>query len=103
MANDDELADALLAAGTTCGDRAWRLPLWDEYQKQIETPFADMKNIGGMPAGSITAGCFLSRFVEDTPWAHVDIAGSAWQWGTPESATGRPVGLLVRWLIDRAA
>lgn len=103
MTQDDELAEQLLSAGLEASDRGWRLPLWDEYQKQIETPFADMKNIGGMPAGSITAGCFLSRFVEDTPWAHVDIAGSAWQWGTPDSATGRPVGLLVRWLIDRAA
>ena len=102
MTRDDELAEQLLAAGLEASDRGWRLPLWDEYQKQIETPFADMKNVGGMPAGSITAGCFLSRFVEDTPWAHVDIAGSAWQWGKPESATGRPVGLLVRWLIDRA-
>ncbi len=102
MTRNDELAEQLLAAGLEASDRGWRLPLWDEYQKQIETPFADMKNIGGMPAGSITAGCFLSRFVEDTPWAHVDIAGSAWQWGKPESATGRPVGLLVRWLIDRA-
>ncbi|NKI35053.1 leucyl aminopeptidase [Wenzhouxiangella sp. XN79A] len=102
MTRDDELAEELLTAGLEASDRGWRLPLWDEYQKQIETPFADMKNIGGMPAGSITAGCFLSRFVEDTRWAHIDIAGSAWQWGKPESATGRPVGLLVRWLIDRA-
>ncbi|MEE4330170.1 MAG: leucyl aminopeptidase [Wenzhouxiangella sp.] len=102
MTQDDELAGELLAAGNQSTDRGWRLPLWDEYQEQIDTPFADMKNIGGMPAGSITAGCFLSRFVEDTPWAHIDFAGSAWQWGKPESATGRPVGLLVRWLIDRA-
>lgn len=102
MTQDDELADDLLAAGIQSADRGWRLPLWDEYQKQIETPFADMKNVGGMPAGSITAGCFLARFAEGTRWAHIDIAGSAWQWGKPESATGRPVGLLTQWLIDRA-
>jgi leucyl aminopeptidase len=102
MTNDDALAKELLAAGDKSADRGWRLPLWDDYQEQIDTPFADMKNIGGMPAGSITAGCFLSRFTEDQRWAHIDIAGSAWQWGKPESATGRPVGLLVEWLVDRA-
>ena len=62
-----------------------------------------MKNVGGMAAGSVTAGCFLARFAKDTRWAHIDIAGSAWQWGKPESATGRPVGMLTRWLMDRAA
>lgn len=102
MSQDDELADELVAAGREIIDRGWRLPLWDDYQEQIETPFADMKNIGGMPAGSITAGCFLARFTEGQRWAHMDIAGSAWQWGKPESATGRPVGLLVQWLVDRA-
>ncbi|MEE4295242.1 MAG: leucyl aminopeptidase [Wenzhouxiangella sp.] len=102
MTNDDGLADELLNAGSKSADRGWRLPLWDDYQEQIDTPFADMKNIGGMPAGSITAGCFLSRFTEGQRWAHIDIAGSAWQWGKPESATGRPVGLLVEWLVDRA-
>lgn len=102
MTGDDELAGELIEAGQTAADRAWRLPLWDEYQEQIETPFADMKNLGGMPAGSITAGCFLSRFAEDQRWAHLDIAGAAWQWGKPESASGRPVGMLVQWLMDRA-
>ncbi len=102
MTHDDELAEELLSAGSKAADRGWRLPLWDDYQEQIDTPFADMKNIGGMPAGSITAGCFLSRFTEGQRWAHIDIAGSAWQWGKPESATGRPVGLLVQWLVDRA-
>jgi leucyl aminopeptidase len=102
MTQDDELADELLAAGIEAADRGWRLPLWDDYQEQIETPFADMKNLGGMPAGSITAGCFLSRFADGQRWAHIDIAGSAWQWGKPESATGRPVGMLVQWLADRA-
>mgnify|MGYP001086782168 CR=1 FL=1 len=102
MTQDDELAEEILGAGDASADRAWRLPLWDEYQEQIETPFADMKNVGGMPAGSITAGCFLSRFATGQRWAHIDIAGSAWQWGKPESATGRPVGMLVEWLIGHA-
>ncbi len=102
MTQDDELADELLAAGSEAADRSWRLPLWDDYQEQIETPFADMKNLGGMPAGSITAGCFLSRFADGQRWAHIDIAGAAWQWGKPESASGRPVGMLVQWLADRA-
>jgi len=102
MTNDDDLAGELLAAGTESADRAWRLPLWNDYQEQIETPFADMKNVGGMPAGSITAGCFLSRFAEGQRWAHLDIAGSAWQWGKAESASGRPVGMLTQWLMDRA-
>ncbi len=102
MTNDDELAGELLEAGNAAADRAWRLPLWDDYQEQIESPFADMKNVGGMPAGSITAGCFLSRFTEGQRWAHIDIAGSAWRWGKPESASGRPVGMLVEWLVSHA-
>ncbi len=83
-------------------DRAWRLPIWEEYMQQLETPFADVKNVGGMPAGAITAGCFLSRFTKDQAWAHLDIAGSAWKWGETEGATGRPVGLLTQFLIDLA-
>jgi leucyl aminopeptidase len=102
MSNDDELADALLAAGEAAVDRAWRLPLWEEYQSQLDTPFADMKNVGGMPAGVLTAGCFLSRFAEDLRWAHIDIAGSAWKWGSNDGATGRPAGLLAQFLLNRA-
>ncbi|NNJ77634.1 MAG: leucyl aminopeptidase, partial [Xanthomonadales bacterium] len=102
MSNDDELADALLAAGDTIVDRAWRLPLWDEYQTQLDTPFADMKNVGGMSAGVLTAGCFLSRFAEDLRWAHLDVAGSAWKWGGNDGASGRPVGLLTQFLADQA-
>jgi len=102
MSNDDELADALLRAGETVADRAWRLPIWEEYQSQLDTPFADMKNIGGMPAGVLTAGCFLARFAEDLRWAHIDVAGSAWKWGGNEGATGRPAGLLAQFLIDQA-
>lgn len=102
MSNDDELADALLKAGDAVVDRAWRLPLWEEYQSQLDSPFADMKNIGGMPAGVVTAGCFLSRFAENLRWAHVDVAGSAWKWGSNSGATGRPAGLLAQFLVDRA-
>lgn len=102
MSNDDDLADALLAAGEKCMDRAWRLPIWEEYGAQLETPFADMKNVGGMPAGAITAGCFLAKFAKDQSWAHIDIAGSAWKWGEAEGATGRPVGILTQFLIDLA-
>lgn len=103
MSKDEDLAEALLSAGQNAVDRAWRLPIWDDYQSQLDSPFADMKNVGGMPAGSITAGCFLSRFTEDQPWAHLDIAGSAWKWGSQEGATGRPVGLLVQYMIEQAA
>ncbi|MDX1459831.1 MAG: leucyl aminopeptidase [Xanthomonadales bacterium] len=103
MSKHDDLADELLAAGQAATDRAWRLPIWDDYQAQLKSPFADMKNVGGMPAGAITAGCFLSRFARELRWAHLDIAGSAWKWGETEGATGRPVGLLTQYLIDRAS
>jgi leucyl aminopeptidase len=102
MSNDDELAADLLEAGNSIVDRAWRLPLWEEYQSQLDTPFADMKNIGGLPAGVLTAGCFLSRFAEDQRWAHLDVAGSAWKWGSDEGSTGRPVGLLAQYLLERS-
>ena len=80
-------------------DRAWRLPLWDDYQSQLDSSVADMQNVGGMPAGAITAGCFLSRFAEGQRWAHLDVAGSAWKWNEKEGASGRPVGLLTRYLM----
>ena len=102
MSNDDELADELIEAGQAIVDRAWRLPIWEEYQAQLDTPFADMKNIGGMPAGVLTAGCFLSRFAEDQRWAHLDVAGSAWKWGSNDGASGRPSGLLAQFLLNRA-
>jgi leucyl aminopeptidase len=102
MSNDDALAGELTAAGDAIVDRAWRLPLWEEYQSQLDSPFADMKNVGGMPAGVLTAGCFLSRFAEDQRWAHLDVAGSAWKWGGDDGATGRPVGLLAQFLLNRA-
>lgn len=100
-ANNDELADQLLDAGTQAHDRAWRMPLWDDYQQQLKSNFADIANIGGPAAGSITAACFLARFAEDYDWAHLDIAGSAWN-SAPKGATGRPVALLTRYLLDRA-
>ena len=101
LSNDDALADELLAAGVTAGDRAWHLPLWDEYRKQLDSNFADLANIGGREAGTITAACFLSRFAEDYRWAHIDIAGVAWKQGKEKGATGRPVPLLTRFLQDR--
>jgi len=102
ISNDDELAEDLLTAGNAVVDRAWRLPLWEEYQTQLDSPFADMKNVGGMPAGVLTAACFLSRFAEDQRWAHLDVAGSAWKWGSDEGASGRPVGLLAQYLLNRS-
>ncbi len=102
MSKHDDLAAELLAAGETSLDRAWRLPLWDDYQTQLESGFADVANIGGKSAGAITAGCFLSRFTEGQRWAHLDIAGTAWDEGRKGLATGRPVPLLAQWLLDRA-
>ena len=100
-ANWDTLAEQLLTAGTETHDRAWRMPLWDDYQQQLNSNFADMGNIGGPGGGSITAACFLARFAEKYHWAHLDIAGSAWD-SAPKGATGRPVALLTRYLMDRA-
>jgi leucyl aminopeptidase len=102
MSKHDDLAAELLGAGETVFDRAWRLPLWDEYQQQLESGFADFANIGGKTAGAITAGCFLSRFTDGQRWAHLDIAGTSNDEGRKGLATGRPVGLLCQWLIDRA-
>ena len=102
MTNDQELADELVIAGDTSHDRVWQLPLWEDYQSQLKSNFADMKNVGGQPAGSVTAGCFLSRFTEGQRWAHIDCAGSTWMWSGENGSTGRPVGLLTRYLMDRA-
>ena len=102
FANDDALATELLEAGATANDRAWQLPLWDDYQEQLKSNFADMANIGGRPAGSVTAACFLSRFTKKFAWAHLDIAGTAWKSGADKGATGRPVPLLVHFLLERA-
>ena len=103
MSKHDDLANELLAAGEQVFDRAWRLPLWEEYQPMLDSSFADVYNIGGRWAGAITAGCFLSRFAEGQRWAHLDIAGVASDEGKRGMATGRPVGLLTQWLLDRVA
>ncbi len=102
LANNDPLARELLAAGDEAYDRAWQLPLWDDYQEQLKSPFADMANIGGRAAGTITAACFLSRFAKKFDWAHLDIAGTAWKSGADKGATGRPVPLLTHYLLKRA-
>ena len=102
LANDDELAAEILQRGTESGDRAWQLPLWDEYQELLKSNFADMGNIGGRFAGTITAACFLSLFTKAYKWAHLDIAGTAWVSGEAKGATGRPVPLLAAFLIARA-
>ncbi|MBX9914024.1 MAG: leucyl aminopeptidase [Pseudomonadaceae bacterium] len=104
MGNNDTLIEQLLSAGKAADDRAWQLPLFDEYQEQLDSPFADIANIGGPKAGSITAGCFLSRFAKKYHWAHLDIAGTAWiSGGKDKGATGRPVPLLTQYLLDRLA
>jgi leucyl aminopeptidase len=101
LSNNDALAQDLLDSGTRSGDRAWQLPLWDDYQDQLKSNFADMANIGGPQAGTITAACFLSRFTEKLTWAHLDIAGVAWESGHHKGATGRPVPLLSQYLLDQ--
>lgn len=101
--NNEELAGNLLEAGQTTGDRAWRMPLWKEYTKQLDSNFADLANIGGPKAGSVTAACFLQEFVGETPWAHLDIAGTAWLSGARKGATGRPVELLMQFLLQQSA
>lgn len=101
-ANDDGLADELFACGTETGDRAWRMPLWDDYQKQLKSNFADMSNLGGREAGSVTAACFLARYAKKYKWAHLDIAGTNAVAGDAKGATGRPVPLLAEFLIRRS-
>ena len=98
----DALAAELQDAGRDIGDSCWRMPLDEEYQEQLKSPFADMANIGGRPAGSVTAACFLSRFAKGYDWAHLDIAGTAWKSGANKGASGRPVPLLANFLLARA-
>ncbi|HJW80677.1 MAG TPA: leucyl aminopeptidase [Acidiferrobacterales bacterium] len=102
LANNDQLARDLLTAGKYAHDRAWQLPLWSEYDKQLESNFADMANIGGREGGTITAACFLARYTKKFKWAHLDIAGTAWLGGKQKGGTGRPVPLLTTWLIQRS-
>jgi len=102
FANDEALARELTAAGDAACDRVWRLPLWEDYQEQLKSNFADFANIGGRPAGAVTAACFLARFTKKYKWAHLDIAGTAWKSGKEKGATGRPVPLLTQFLVNRA-
>lgn len=101
-ANKPEVADALKAASKVAADKLWQMPLDEEYQQQLDSNFADIGNIGGPEAGSVTAACFLSRFTESYPWAHLDIAGTAWSGGASKGASGRPVGLLTQYLLGKA-
>ncbi len=101
MSNDDNLADELLTAGKDSHDPCWRLPLGDDYTKQLSSNFADLANIGGRAAGTVTAGCFLESFCNDYRWAHLDIAGVAWKQGGAKGSTGRPVSMLVQFLLNR--
>ncbi|MCH8537610.1 MAG: leucyl aminopeptidase [Alkalimonas sp.] len=102
LSNHNPLAHELLNASENSGDRAWRLPLWDDYQEQLESPFADFTNLGGRAAGTITAACFLSRFTRKYHWAHLDIAGTAWRsGGKDKGSTGRPVPMLTEFMLHR--
>jgi len=102
FSNNDALAQELLQAGEMSLDRAWHMPMWDDYQPLLDSNFADIANIGGRAAGSITAACFLSRFAKKYEWAHLDIAGTAWKSGKEKGGTGRPVPLLTEFLVNRA-
>jgi leucyl aminopeptidase len=101
FSNNDTLARMLIAAGDDAYDRAWHLPMWDDYQEGLNSNFADLANIAGRAGGSITAACFLSRFARKFDWAHLDIAGVAWKEGKEKGATGRPVALLTTWLLGQ--
>lgn len=102
MSYRDELANNLTEAGAKSGDKSWRLPLTEEYSKQLKSNFADMANVGGRDGGSITAGCFLGKFTEGLNWAHLDIAGTAWHSGAKKGSTGRPVPLLTEFILEKA-
>jgi leucyl aminopeptidase len=103
FANSDPLAREIVDAGDDAWDRAWQLPLWEDYQEALKSNFADIPNIGTRAGGSVTAACFLSRFTKAYPWAHLDIAGTAWKSGPEKGATGRPVALLTHFLARRSA
>jgi len=103
FSNNDALSDALLSAGEYTGDRAWRMPVWDEYGDQIKSNFADLANVGGRGGGAITAAYFLAQFAKQQRWAHLDIAGTAWHSGANKGATGRPVPLLTEFVLQHKA
>jgi leucyl aminopeptidase len=102
MSKHDNLANAITDAGIAADDRAWRMPLADEYEKQLQSNFADFANIGSREGGAITAACFLSKFTKGLNWAHLDIAGTAWRAGGRKGSTGRPVPMLTEFLLQRA-
>jgi leucyl aminopeptidase len=102
MSNDEGLADELFEAGNRADDRAWRLPIGDEYAELLKSNFADLANVGGREGGACTAATFLSKFAKDLSWAHLDVAGTAWVGGSQKGSTGRPVPLLVDFLVNRA-
>jgi leucyl aminopeptidase len=101
MSNHNGLAQELEAAGNRADDRAWRLPIGDEYVEQLKSNFADIANVGGREGGACTAASFLSKFAKDLAWAHLDVAGTAWVSGAQKGSTGRPVPLLVDFLMHR--
>jgi leucyl aminopeptidase len=103
MSSDDSLAHELLKAGIQAEDRAWHLPIGEEWNEELKSNFADFANVAGREGGAITAACFLSRFTKGMSWAHIDIAGTAWKNGQAKGATGRPVPLLTQFLLGRAA
>jgi leucyl aminopeptidase len=102
FANDEGLAGEVLAASASAQDHVWRMPVWEDYQEQLSSNFADFANVGGRAAGAVTAACFLARFTKRYKWAHLDIAGTAYESGKQKGATGRPVPLLTQFLIGRA-
>jgi leucyl aminopeptidase len=102
FANDQKLADEVREAADDAWDRVWQMPLWDDYQEQLRSNFADFANIGGRPGGAITAACYLSRFTRKMRWAHLDVAGTAWKSGREKGSTARPVPLLVRFVLRHA-
>ena len=101
FSNHDPLSTELEVAGIRALDKAWKMPLWEEFQSELDSNFADIANIGKRYAGTITAACFLSRFTEDYSWAHLDIAGTAWLSGNKKGATGRPVSLLMQYILNK--
>jgi leucyl aminopeptidase len=101
FSNDDDLAEALLEAGQRAEDRAWRMPIGEEYGELLKSNFADFANVAGREGGAITAACFLGKFTDGLKWAHLDIAGTAYVTGANKGSTGRPVPLLVDYLINK--
>jgi len=101
MSNNQALADEIIKASESSYDGVWQLPISDEYDEQLKSNFADMANIGGREAGSVTAACFLARFTKDYKWAHLDIAGTAWNSGANKGATGRPIALLTQLILNK--